>query len=50
VSGIDAVVAELKAKGAVFTREPTTVRRRARRVPAGAGRRLDRLLDRNHVG
>jgi len=26
VSGIDAVVAELKAKGAVFTREPTTVR------------------------
>ena len=26
VSGIDAVVAELKAKGAEFTREPTTVR------------------------
>ena len=26
VSGIDAVVVELKAKGAEFTREPTTVR------------------------
>jgi lactoylglutathione lyase len=26
VRGIDAVVAELKAKGAVFTKEPTTVR------------------------
>ncbi|MGZ3351900.1 MAG: VOC family protein, partial [Xanthobacteraceae bacterium] len=26
VSGIDAVVAELKAKGAEFSREPTTVR------------------------
>ena len=26
VSGIDAVVAELKAKGVQFTREPTTVR------------------------
>ena len=26
VSGIDAVVAELKAKGVEFTREPTTVR------------------------
>jgi lactoylglutathione lyase len=26
VSGIDAVVTELKAKGAEFTREPTTVR------------------------
>ena len=26
VSGIDAVVAELKGKGAEFTREPTTVR------------------------
>jgi lactoylglutathione lyase len=26
VSGIDAVAAELKAKGAVFTKEPTTIR------------------------
>ena len=26
VAGIDAVVAELKAKGAVFTMEPTTIR------------------------
>jgi lactoylglutathione lyase len=26
VSGIDAVVADLKAKGVEFTREPTTVR------------------------
>ncbi len=26
VTGIDAVVAELKAKGAVFTMEPTTIR------------------------
>ena len=26
VRGIDAIVAELKAKGAVFTKEPTTIR------------------------
>ena len=26
VSGIDAIVAELKAKGAVFTKEPATIR------------------------
>jgi lactoylglutathione lyase len=26
VSGIDAIAAELKAKGAVFTKEPTTIR------------------------
>ena len=43
VSGIDAVVAELKAKGAEFSREPTTVRPGVRvaflRAPQG---RLDR--------
>jgi lactoylglutathione lyase len=49
VSGIDAVVAELKAKGAVFTREPTTVRPGVRvaflRAPEGVS---IELLDRNH--
>jgi lactoylglutathione lyase len=49
VSGIDAVVAELKAKGAVFTREPTTVRPGVRvaflRAPEGVS---IELLDRDH--
>ena len=48
VSGIDAVVAELKAKGAQFTREPTTVRPGVRvaflRAPEGVS---IELLDRN---
>jgi len=48
VSGIDAVVAELKAKGAVFTREPTTVRPGVRvafmRAPEGVS---IELLDRS---
>ena len=48
VSGIDAVVAELKAKGAEFTREPTTVRPGVRvaflRGPEGVS---IELLDRN---
>src|SRR5947209_19827592 len=48
VSGIDAVVAELRAKGAVFTREPTTVRPGVRvaflRAPEGVS---IELLDRN---
>ena len=48
VSGIDAVVAELKAKGAQFTREPTTVRPGVRvaflRGPEGVS---IELLDRN---
>jgi catechol 2,3-dioxygenase-like lactoylglutathione lyase family enzyme len=48
VSGIDAVVAELKAKGAVFTKEPTTVRPGLRiaflRGPEGVS---IELLDRN---
>jgi lactoylglutathione lyase len=48
VSGIDAVVAELKAKGAVFTKEPTTVRPGVRvaflRAPEGVS---IELLDRN---
>jgi lactoylglutathione lyase len=48
VSGIDAVVAELKAKGAEFTREPTTVRPGVRvaflRAPQGVS---IELLDRN---
>jgi catechol 2,3-dioxygenase-like lactoylglutathione lyase family enzyme len=51
VSGIDAVVAELKAKGAVFTREPTTVRPGVcvafLRAPEGVS---IELLDRNHLG
>jgi catechol 2,3-dioxygenase-like lactoylglutathione lyase family enzyme len=48
VSNIDAVVAELKAKGAEFTREPTTVRPGVRvaflRGPEGVS---IELLDRN---
>jgi lactoylglutathione lyase len=48
VSGIDAIVAELKAKGAEFTREPTTVRPGVRvaflRGPEGVS---IELLDRN---
>jgi lactoylglutathione lyase len=48
VSNIDAVVAELKAKGAQFTREPTTVRPGVRvaflRGPEGVS---IELLDRN---
>src|SRR5437660_8948212 len=50
VSGIHAVVAELKAKGAEFTREPTTVRPGVRvaflRGPEGVS---IELLDRNSV-
>jgi catechol 2,3-dioxygenase-like lactoylglutathione lyase family enzyme len=48
VSGIDAAVAELKAKGAVFTKEPITVRPGVRvaflRGPEGVS---IELLDRN---
>jgi lactoylglutathione lyase len=48
VSGIDAVVAELKVKGVEFTREPTTVRPGTRvaflRAPEGVS---IELLDRN---
>jgi lactoylglutathione lyase len=48
VSGIDAVVADLKAKGVEFTREPTTVRPGTRvaflRAPEGVS---IELLDRN---
>ena len=48
VSGIDAVAAELKAKGVVFTKEPTTVRPGVRicfiRGPQGIS---IELLDRN---
>ena len=48
VSGIDAVVADLKAKGAEFTREPITVRPGVRvaflRGPEGVS---IELLDRN---
>ena len=48
VSGIDAVVAELKAKGVQFTRDPTTVRPGVRvaflRAPEGVS---IELLDRN---
>jgi lactoylglutathione lyase len=48
VSNIDAVVVELKAKGATFTREPTTVRPGVRvafmRGPEGVS---IELLDRN---
>jgi lactoylglutathione lyase len=48
VSGIDAVVAELKAKGVEFTREPTTVRPGVRvaflRAPQGVS---IELLDRS---
>ena len=48
VSDIDAIVAELKAKGAEFTREPTTIRPGVRiaflRGPEGVS---IELLDRN---
>jgi len=48
VSGIDAIVAELKGKGVEFTREPTTVRPGVRvaflRAPEGVS---IELLDRN---
>ena len=48
VNGIDAIVAELKAKGVEFTREPTTVRPGVRvaflRAPEGVS---IELLDRN---
>jgi catechol 2,3-dioxygenase-like lactoylglutathione lyase family enzyme len=48
VSGIDKIVAELKAKGVEFTREPTTVRPGTRvaflRAPEGVS---IELLDRN---
>ena len=51
VSGIDAVAAELKAKGVEFTKEPTTVRPGVRicfiRGPQGIS---IELLDRSHVG
>ena len=49
VSGIDAIAAELKAKGVEFTKEPTTVRPGVRicfiRGPQGVS---IELLDRNH--
>jgi catechol 2,3-dioxygenase-like lactoylglutathione lyase family enzyme len=48
VSGIDAIVADLKAKGVEFTREPTTVRPGTRvaflRAPQGVS---SELLDRD---
>jgi lactoylglutathione lyase len=51
VSGIDAVAAELKAKGVEFTKEPTTVRPGVRicfiRGPQGIS---IELLDRSHTG
>jgi catechol 2,3-dioxygenase-like lactoylglutathione lyase family enzyme len=51
VNGIDAIAAELKAKGVEFTREPTTVRPGVRvcflRGPDGVS---IELLDRNHAG
>ena len=50
VSGIDAVVADLRAKGAVFTMEPNTVRPGVRicfiRGPQGVS---IELLDRNYA-
>jgi lactoylglutathione lyase len=48
VNGIDAIVAELKAKGAVFTKEPTTVRPgvRVAFLSAPEGVSIE-LLDRN---
>ena len=46
VSGIDAAVAELKAKGAEFTMEPTTIRPNVRiaflRGPQNVSDRIDR--------
>jgi lactoylglutathione lyase len=49
VSGIDAIAADLKAKGVVFTKEPTTVRPGVRicfiRAPEGVS---IELLDRSH--
>jgi lactoylglutathione lyase len=51
VSGIDAIAAELKAKGVAFTKEPTTVRPGVRicfiRGPEGIS---IELLDRNAQG
>jgi catechol 2,3-dioxygenase-like lactoylglutathione lyase family enzyme len=51
VSGIDAIAADLKAKGCEFTKEPTTVRPGVRicfiRGPQGIS---IELLDRNHQG
>ena len=51
VSNIDAIAADLKAKGVEFTREPTTVRPGVRicflRGPEGVS---IELLDRNHKG
>ena len=50
VSGIDAIAAELKAKGVAFTKEPTTVRPGVRvaflRAPEGVS---IELLERNPV-
>jgi lactoylglutathione lyase len=50
VSGIDAVAADLKAKGVEFTKEPTTVRPGVRicfiRAPEGVS---IELLDRSHT-
>ena len=50
VSGIDAIAADLKAKGVVFTKEPTTVRPGVRicfiRAPEGVS---IELLDRSHA-
>jgi catechol 2,3-dioxygenase-like lactoylglutathione lyase family enzyme len=50
VSGIDAIAAELKAKGVEFTKEPTTIRPGVRicfiRGPEGVS---IELLDRNHA-
>jgi catechol 2,3-dioxygenase-like lactoylglutathione lyase family enzyme len=51
VSNIDAIAADLKAKGVEFTREPTTVRPGVRicflRGPEGVS---IELLDRSHKG
>ena len=51
VTGIDAIAADLKAKGVEFTREPTTVRPGTRvcfiRGPQGIS---IELLERSHVG
>jgi lactoylglutathione lyase len=50
VTGIDAIAADLKAKGVVFTKEPTTVRPGVRicfiRAPEGVS---IELLDRSHA-